>query len=76
MKYSLVAENREGLWLLWKGDKSPTIGNAYSALIKAEVSNGFCFSEAKAYRGRKLLREFKAEDINQIIRSKWRIANK
>lgn len=75
MKYKLMAENSNAIFTIWEGEKSPTIGNAYFAMLKAEAL-GFFFPLAKAYRGRKFLRDFTASDINNLIRSKWRVVTK
>ena len=75
MKYTLVAEGRDAFYTIWEGRKSPTIGNAWLAMFKAE-GNGYHFRLTKAYRGKKFLREFKATEINELIRSKMRIITK
>jgi len=75
MKYTLQVENRDGIFIIWEGKKSPTIGNAYLSLFKAE-GNGYCFPVAKAYRGKKFLRDFTATEINELVRSKTRIVMK
>ena len=75
MRYQLIAEGRNALYTIWEGNKTPTIGNAWLALWKAE-GNGYYFPVAKAYRGKKFLRDFTATEINEVVRSKTRIVMK
>ena len=73
MKYTLVAEDRNAFYTIWEGRKSPTNGIAYASLFEAEA-HGYFFPEVRAYRGRKFLRDFKATELNKLI--KWRIVTK
>lgn len=72
MKYELVAEGRDSFFTIWEGNKAPTSGDAYFALLKAELL-GLFFPQAKAYRGKKFLKDFNATEINELVRSKMRV---
>jgi hypothetical protein len=69
-KYRLVAENKDAVFIIWEGKKAPTNGNAYAALFEAEA-HGFIFPVAKAYKGRKFLKDFKATELNKLIKLRF-----